>query len=113
LSDCDYDSTMSSVTPTRLSDRRRLGRFFNRNAYCRRPDLARQQEGHLSYRKGWEVRLVLKDEDEVWLVSNLIRRVGLNPGKTFQKGRKWIVPIYGQEAVESFQEWSDLVEKHG
>lgn len=104
---------MSSVTPTRLSNRRRLGRFYNRNAYCRRPDEARQQEGHRSYRKGWEVRLVLKDEDEVGLVSGLVRQVGLNPGKAFQKGRKWIVPIYGQEAVESFQEWSNLVDKQG
>jgi hypothetical protein len=81
---------MSSVTPTQLSDRRRLGRFFNRNSYCRRPD-----------------------EDEVGLVNMLIRRVGLNPGKSFAKGKKWIVPIYGREAVESFQQWSELVEKQG
>lgn len=104
---------MSSVTPTQLSDRRRLGRFFNRNSYCRRPDEDRLQEGHRAYRKGWEVRLVLKDEDEVGLVNPLIRRVGLNPGKAFQKGKKWIVPVYGREAVESFQQWSELVEKRG
>lgn len=104
---------MSSVTPTHLSDRRRLGRFFQRNSYCRRPDADRQQEGHRSYRKGWEVRLVLKDVDEVGLVSTLIRRVGLNPGKAFQKGRKWIVPIYGEEAVTSFLEWRELVEPRG
>ena len=101
------------MTPTRLSDRRRLGRFFNRNAYFRRPDRARQQGGHRAYRKGWEVRLVLKDEDEVGLVSSLIRQVGLNPGRAFRKGRKWIVPIYGKEAVVSFQEWGQLLERRG
>ena len=51
--------------------------------------------------------------DEVGLVNMLIRRVGLNPGKSFAKGKKWIVPIYGREAVESFQQWSELVEKQG
>lgn len=56
---------------------------------------------------------MLKDEDEVGLVSSLIRRVGLNPGKAFAKGRKWIVPIYGEEAVKSFLEWSELVKPGG
>ncbi len=103
---------MSKVTPTELSDRRRLARFFRRNAYCRRPDSTRQQKGRRSYHKGWEVRLVLKDEDEVALVCALIRKVGFNPGRPFRKGRKWIVPVYGQEAVESFRAWSELLEVH-
>ncbi len=96
---------MAEASANRRSDQRRLARFFNRNAYCRKPDSSRQQEGYSQYKKGWEVRIILKDEDEVAIVTRLLWKVGLAPGKPFRKSRRWAVPVYGQEAVTSLQAW--------
>ena len=96
---------MAKASAARRSDQRRLGRFFNRNAYCRVPDAERIQEGCSNYKKGWEVRLILKDEDEVAIVSSLLYRVGLVPGKAFRKSKRWAVPIYGKRAVLCLKEW--------
>jgi hypothetical protein len=102
---------MAKASAARRSDQRRLGRFFNRNAYCRIPDAQRMQEGYTKYKKGWEVRLILKDEDEVAIVNGLLWRVGLVPGKAFRKSKRWAVPIYGEKAVLCLQEWgAELLE---
>jgi hypothetical protein len=100
---------MPRPSPRRRSDERRLGRFFNRNAYCREPDACRQLEGYRKYKKGWEVRLVLRDEDEVAIVCSLLWRVGLSPGKPFRKSRRWVVPVYGEEAVRLIRKWGEAL----
>jgi len=96
---------MAKVSTSRRSDQRRLGRFFNRNSYCREPDASRLKEGYAKYKKGWEVRLILKDEDEVALVCRLLWKVDLMPGKAFSKSKRWAVPIYGEEAVLHLRSW--------
>jgi len=103
---------MAKVSASRRSSQRRLGRFFNRNAYCRVPNPSRQKkEGYTNYKKGWEVRLILRDEDEVSIVCGLLWRVGLAPGKPFRKSKRWAVPIYGEEAVTSLRAWgAELLE---
>ena len=98
---------MPRASASLRSAQRRLGRFFNRNAYCREPDAQRLAEGYTKYKKGWEVRLILKDGDEVAIVCSLLRKVGLAPGKSFRKGNRWAVPIYGEEAVSSLRKWGE------
>jgi|FLOH01.1.fsa_nt_gi hypothetical protein len=103
---------MAKLSVSRRSDQRRLGRFFNRNSYCREPDAARLTEGYSKYKKGWEVRLILKDEDEVALVCRLLWKVGLIPGKAFSKSKRWAVPVYGEEAVRQLRDWgAELLEE--
>lgn len=97
---------MSRASDSLRSEERRLGRFFHRNSYCRQPDPQRQREGYLSYKKGWEARIILRDADEVELVTQLLWKVGLMPGRAFQKGKRWAVPVYGQEAVEKLKLWA-------
>ena len=98
---------MAKASASLRSAQRRLGRFFNRNAYCREPDAQRLAEGYTKYKKGWEVRLILRDEDEVAIVSSLLWKVGLAPGNSFRKGKRWAIPIYGEEAVLSLRKWGD------
>ncbi|MCP4091984.1 MAG: hypothetical protein GY747_00935 [Planctomycetes bacterium] len=98
---------MAKASASLRSAQRRLGRFFNRNAYCRQPSAERLAEGYSKYKKGWEVRLILKDEDEVAIVCSLLWDVGLLPGKSFRKGKRWAVPIYGEEAVSNLRKWGE------
>ncbi len=54
-------------------------------------------------RSGWEIRLRASTAKEarLWLTS--LRRIGLKPGRAYQRGLKTIiVPVYGREQVELF-----------
>ncbi|MBL8859707.1 MAG: hypothetical protein JNL28_14470 [Planctomycetes bacterium] len=83
---------------------RRLVQLFARNGYTRGPSFARVDEGHQFYKKGWEVRLVLRDRTELDEARRLLERAGLRPGKVFQKHQSWIQPVYGRTAVERFNQ---------
>lgn len=92
---------------------RRLARFYRRNAYTREPKAERLEDGHRSYRKGWEVRFVLRDLDEVTIVEGLLRQLGFNPGKPFAKHRRWVVPVYGEDVVNSLRRWEAKIGEDG
>lgn len=81
----------------------RLAYYFARNGYVRGRSHDRLDEGHATYKKGWEVRLVLYSSSEVDEARRLIERAGMRPGRVFQKHQCWIQPIYGQEAVMRFK----------
>ena len=81
----------------------RLAYYFARNGYLRGRSTDRLDEGHETYKKGWEVRLVLHSSTEVDEVRKLIERAGMRPGKVFQKHQCWIQPIYGREAAMRFK----------
>jgi len=102
-----------AVSRTKASLQRRLARFYQRNAYTREPQPLRLLEGHRAYRKGWEVRFILRDLDEVTIVESLLRQLGFHPGKPFAKHSNWVVPVYGQEVVESLQEWAAKIAADG
>jgi hypothetical protein len=101
------------VSPSKASLQRRLARFYRRNAYVREPRGERVEEGRRSYRKGWEVRFVLRDLDEVAIVEKLLRELGFNPGRPFPKHSRWVVPAYGEEAVKSLRAWADGLPEDG
>jgi uncharacterized membrane protein affecting hemolysin expression len=80
-----------------------LKQFFQRNGYVRMADKKRINElGRQRYKKGYEVRLVATNEDELVEIRRLLEQLGFKPGKPFQKKRQIIQPIYGKEAVEWF-----------
>jgi hypothetical protein len=86
------------------SARHRLLDYFNRNGYVRSPDLKiRKTIGTDKYKKGWEIRLVAKTKDELYLIGELLDEVGLKKGEPFKKGKLTVQPVYGKQAVEWFK----------
>jgi hypothetical protein len=80
----------------------RLARFFRRNGYLRMPNPARRKEERSKYKKGYEVRLVLRSEGELEEARELLVQTGFKPARPFRKVRRLIQPIYGKRAVEQF-----------
>ncbi|MEZ5308565.1 MAG: hypothetical protein R2684_15580 [Pyrinomonadaceae bacterium] len=98
---------MERESKTRSDDihRERLLALYQRNGYMRTPNEDRLKEGPQTYKKGFEIRLMARDESELKEIRNLIIAVGLNPGKPFQKANQWCQPIYGRSAFEEFLAW--------
>lgn len=79
--------------------------FFERNGYLRLPDLVRQeQEGHSTYKKGYELRLVAFNETELGEIRDLLGQAGFRLAKPHIKVNRIIQPVYGKQAVERFCE---------
>ncbi|MBM3740490.1 MAG: hypothetical protein FJW39_32470 [Acidobacteria bacterium] len=73
------------------------------SGYTRKPDESRR--GTPAYKKGWEVRLVLKDHDEADFIKDCLIQAGMRPGKRFTKHGMIVQPVYGRSAVEAFLGW--------
>ncbi|MDI6767251.1 MAG: hypothetical protein QME52_10555 [Bacteroidota bacterium] len=94
---------IQNVEKYRLS-RRRLLAYLRRNGCVRFPNLKIQKSfGQNKYKKGWEVRLVAKTKDELYLIRQYLDDVGLKKGKPFKKGEQTIQPIYGKQAFNWFK----------
>jgi hypothetical protein len=78
-----------------------LRQLFQQHGYVRAADEERKQQD-AKYKKGYEVRLVVKTEDELTLIRHWLEQVGLKPGKPFRKHNRLVQPIYGKAAVEWF-----------
>ncbi len=80
---------------------RKLSELLGGNGYVRFQNIDRKAEGQ-AYKKGWEVRLIAEDESDAQRIETLARSLDFRPGRKFLKGRKYVVPIYGWQAVEAF-----------
>ena len=89
-------------TATKESPEAMLRQFFRRGGYVRVVDRARRKEIGPLYKKGYEVRLVVKTRDELLEVRRLLRAVGFTPAATFRKHNRIVQPIYGKAAAEWF-----------
>lgn len=82
----------------------KLREFFERNGYLRSPDRARRKKESATYKKGYEMRFPARDARELREIRMLLRRVGVNVGRSFEKHR-WIVqPVYGKKSVQELCE---------
>lgn len=97
-----------------------LAWFFHRNGYFRTLNAERREKlGSKSYKKGYEVRLVARNKDELKLMRSALLQVNFAPGNPFAKAKSTVVPIYGKGAVEFFRaitkKWTKkkLAELHG
>lgn len=81
-----------------------LARFFRRNGYVRWQNPERQATEGQKYKKGDEVRLVAESMSELAVIRRLLKRAGFKPGRPFAKGRQFLQPIYGRQAVARFLE---------
>lgn len=79
---------------------KQLAAVFNRNGYVRLQNAARLgAEGYARYKKGDELRFVVKSRRELGAVRRLLRLAGFQPGRPFAKALQLAQPVYGRTAV--------------
>lgn len=78
-----------------------LAEYIQANSYARVPDETRQEEGWSTYKKGYELRIVVKTQADLRKLRRLLLDVGVRPGKAFRKSLQWVQPVYGRQAVNS------------
>lgn len=83
-------------SPSTLAD------YLRANSYARVPNEERQEEeGWTTYKKGYELRIVVRTQEELRQVRRLLNEAGISPGKPFRKAQQWVQPVYGREAVNA------------
>lgn len=96
---------MPSLTPTAVRYRalKSLRRIFARNGFiCHRSTEQLQTAGTTRYRKGSEVRFVLRSETELDRVRGWLLLLGFKPGKPYALPGRMVQPVYGESAVRVF-----------
>ena len=95
--------TQSELKETQLS-RQFLEEIFQRNGYLRirNPDKWKLS-GSSNYKKGFEIRFVSKNEDELQKIQASISSVGFKVCKPYLKGGHMVQPLYGKEITLQFQ----------
>lgn len=97
------DATRQSFSQEEAT--RLLAGYFRRNGYVRRQNPKRlADEGYSKYKKGDEVRLVAKSQEELELIRRLLTETGFKPGSPFAKAKQICLPVYGRKAVARFLE---------
>lgn len=85
--------------------------FRELHGYVRRPNEERRgelgQRHYRIYKKGWEVRLLARDEVELERLRRWLRDAGFTAGRPFRKGARLCQPVYGREQVARFLELLD------
>lgn len=76
-----------------------LADYVRANSYARVPIADRQEEGWGTYKKGYELRIVVKSQDDLKKLRRLLLDAGIQPGKAYRKARQWVVPVYGKVYV--------------
>lgn len=85
---------MATANPTST-----LADYLRANSYTRMPDETRQEEGWSAYKKGYELRIVVKTQQDLRQVRRLLQDASIKPGKAYRKAKQWVQPVYGKEAV--------------
>jgi hypothetical protein len=96
------DNPMSKMKTLRKLAEQKLLDCYERNGCLRVPDLERRKKEPRTYKMGYEIRLVARNQSELSELRRAIRAVGFKPGKPFSKVNQWVQPIYGREAMECF-----------
>jgi hypothetical protein len=96
---------MSATTPANLAD------YLRANSYARVPNASRREEGYEAYKKGYELRIVVKSQMDLKKVKSLLRDVGITPGKAFRKAQQWVLPVYGKDAVSTLLKYKPRARK--
>ncbi|MBI4675551.1 MAG: hypothetical protein HY741_28235 [Chloroflexi bacterium] len=82
-----------------MTDGATIADYVRTNSYARVPSAERQDEGWTAYKKGYELRIVVKTQDDLKQLRRLLLDAGIQPGKAFRKAKQWVVPVYGKAAV--------------
>jgi hypothetical protein len=76
-----------------------LADYVRANSYARLPIENRREEGWGTYKKGYELRIVVKTQDDSKKLRRLLIDAGIQPGKAYRKAQQWVVPVYGKASV--------------
>lgn len=88
-----------------------LADAFHCSGYVRRQNPERvSEDGSGRYKKGDEIRLVVRDEAELERARALLVKAGFKPGKPYRQGGKWRQPVYGRKQVAQFLEMVEAVQ---
>jgi hypothetical protein len=79
--------------------------YVRSNSYARVPSTDRQDEGWVAYKKGYELRIVVKTQDDLKKLRRLLLDAGIQPGKAFRKAQQWVVPVYGKAPVTELMKY--------
>ncbi|TVR10635.1 MAG: hypothetical protein EA401_12115 [Planctomycetota bacterium] len=105
-------ATRNPLKPVKKSVARRLAHFFHRNGYVRNKNAQRaEQEGAQRYKKGDEVRLSTRSQEELEEMQELLKQAGFTAGRSFVKGYQFCQPVYGRKAVARFLEMVEPFKK--
>jgi hypothetical protein len=61
----------------------------------------RKRDGQ-KYKKGYEVRIIVKTAEELRRLRACILLAGFKPGSPYKKRKRIVQPIYGKSAVDWF-----------
>lgn len=95
----EREATSHETNLKRTSAIRVLRRYYKRNGCVRIPNVARSGRRCTGYKKGYEVRLVAHDRDELRAIRDLLRDAGFRVPRFFLKHKQIVQPVYGLEAV--------------
>jgi hypothetical protein len=79
--------------------------FFHRNGCLRAPNIARRKKEGQDYKKGYEIRFVAQNEEELLKIRSLLSEVGFKSGKPYSKGSQFVQPVYGKNSYEKFRKF--------
>jgi len=103
--------TMARPKPLREGDAAAcLVMMLTRSGCVRVPNVDRRQQENQLYKKGYEIRLRLRDDEELKQVRDCLKVFGLKPGKPYAHGGQVVQVAYGKEALNIF---ADLVKQAG
>lgn len=75
-----------------------LARRYSASVNVRLPDLERRERDR-GYKKGWEARIPVDDDEQLADLLSRLDKHGIPHGRPYAKTRQRIVPVYGREAV--------------
>jgi hypothetical protein len=87
------------MTQCQLSPEQRLRLAFIRNGCWFRPDLRRRRVRPRPSTKDYELRWVAYDLHECREFEDLMRIVGIEYGRAYEKGYRYVLPVYGRDRV--------------
>jgi hypothetical protein len=80
-------------------DRKALPPF----SFCKRvPDLRRREKEASEYKKGYEIRISVKDAGEADIFKTILRKRGITSGNPYKKYKRIILPLYGEKNANAF-----------
>jgi len=80
--------------------------YFCCNGCFRAPNIARRKrEGCRNYKKGYEIRFVADNKEELQKIRSLLRKAGFKTGKPYSKRSQIVQPIYGKNFYEEFRKF--------
>jgi len=101
-----------SIAADRIPERRmtasvpaKVVELFKQCGYVRTPpSVGPGEPGRAGSHHGYEVRFMAHNRDECQKIVRLLKTCGIKPGKPFNKGRQWRVPVYGRTLFFALQE---------